>query len=779
MGYDWLPSDPVTVPADLRAFVGGRPLTAETLVRRGIVTVEAARRFLDPAAYPPAPAEALPGVEVAAARIEAAIRARERICVWGDFDVDGQTSTTLLVATLRDLGADVLYHIPVRETESHGVNVENLQVAFDAGAQLILTCDTGIDAFAAVDYANARGVEVIITDHHELPAAGGLPAAHVVVNPHLLSSDHPLATLPGVGVAYKLAEALYARAGRPAEVEQHLDLVALGIVADVAELVGDTRYLLQRGLPALRQTTRLGLREMFALAQVTPAQVNEETIGFMIAPRLNALGRLADARSSVEFFTTTDLAQARILAGQLETLNTERKRLCDEVEQGALAQIERDPALLEHGALVLESAHWPAGVIGIVANRLVERYNRPAILLTAPPGEPARGSARSVEGCHITEALATQSPLLLRYGGHAMAAGLALDPVHIPELRRGLSRAVLAQRGVASAQSPLVIDAFLPLADLSLELVDDLERLAPFGSGNPALTLATRGVRVQSYVQLGRNQDHLAVIVEDEHGSAQRVLWWHAAPADIPAGTLDLAYTVRANTFRGERRLQVEWVNARVVEPPAPSLLLEIPRLEIVDYRREPHPATLLKPLLGRADVQIWAEAVGAVGAAGATEAASDVAGLSRWELAPGATLVLWTAPPGPEVLGAVIAHVKPRQVIVFWHDPGLDELNAFFTRLGGLVKYAIKERGGRVEPALLAALLAHREETIRKGLAWLTARGYIAVAQETAEALLVLPGDGSIAATSPRLTAELKALLDETAAYRRYFRQAEADALF
>jgi single-stranded-DNA-specific exonuclease len=446
----------------------------------------------------------------AADRLEAAIERGERICVWGDFDVDGQTATTLLVSTLRDLGGDVIYHIPVRATESHGVKVPWLQQELDRGARVVLTCDTGSDACEAVTCANVYGVDVIITDHHELPAV--LPDAHTIVNPHLLSAGHPLETLPGVGVAYKLGEELYRRAGRAGDIEQHLDLVALGIVADLADQIGDARYLLQRGLVALRNTQRLGLREMMKLASLVPAQLNEEHIGFGLAPRLNALGRLDDANVSVEFLTTRDLTRARILASELEALNARRKILGDQVFQAAQAQIERDPALMDHAALVLANPAWPVGVVGIVANRLAELYGRPAILISTPPDQMGRGSARSIEGVHITDAIASQQDLLESFGGHAMAAGLSIDPDKIAEFRRGLSRVVAAQLGEALGRPTLRIDGYVPLSDLSLDLVADLERLAPFGPGNSAPVLATRDLRITAKRTVGQDRCRRAVL---------------------------------------------------------------------------------------------------------------------------------------------------------------------------------------------------------------------------------------------------------------------------
>ncbi|MEA3342433.1 MAG: DHH family phosphoesterase, partial [Chloroflexota bacterium] len=367
---DWIEPSTIEAPEALRAAVGGHPLVAETLARRGFTELGAARAFLDPDYYEPAPSTALPGMVEAAERLERAIRQGEQICVWGDFDVDGQTSTTVLVSTLQDLGASAQYYIPNRQEGGHGVHIPILKRLIGAGVELVLTCDTGVTAHEAIAYAQAQGVDVIVTDHHDLPPA--LPDACAVTDPKLLPDDHPLRELPGVGVAYKLAQLLYERAGRAEEAAQYLDLVALGIVADVATQTGDTRYLLQRGLEALRRTERLGLQALIVVAELDPDRLTGEHIGFQLAPRLNSLGRLADATVAVEFLTTGDLSRARILASEMDGLNARRKLLCDQVFQGAQAQLERDPSLLVHRALVLSHPDWPAGIVGIVAGRLAE-----------------------------------------------------------------------------------------------------------------------------------------------------------------------------------------------------------------------------------------------------------------------------------------------------------------------------------------------------------------------------------------------------------------------
>ena len=364
----WLEPQEISVPAEMTALVGGHPLVAQTLARRGIHTPEAARSFLDPDHYQPASPTELPGLAAAASRLAGAVQQHESICVWGDFDVDGQTATTVLVSTLRALGAEVTFHIPVRDRESHGVNLPVLREIIARGVKVILTCDTGITAHEAADNACQQGVDFIITDHHDLPPT--LPEAVAIVNPKLLPDNHALGTLPGVGVAYKLAEEL-CNLMRPLSFQASslVDLAALGIVADIAVQTGEARYLVQRGLEMLRKTDRPGLKALMESAELNPAWMTEEHIGFVIAPRMNALGRLADANLSVEFLTTQDLGRARVIATMLEGLNARRQLLTSQVFQAAQAQIEREPALLDDPVLVLWQPSWPAGVIGIVASR--------------------------------------------------------------------------------------------------------------------------------------------------------------------------------------------------------------------------------------------------------------------------------------------------------------------------------------------------------------------------------------------------------------------------
>ncbi len=772
LARQWFEPPAVEVPEAFQEAIGGRPLVAQMLVRRGLSDLAAARAFIDPRQYHATPPTDMPGILAACERIERAIAASERICVWGDFDVDGQTSTTLLVSALSGLGAEVTYHIPVRARESHGVNVAHLAPIIDSGVTLIITCDTGISAHEAMEYARSRGVDVVLTDHHDLPET--LPPACSISNPKLLPPDHPFCGLPGVGVAYLLAQALYERAGRAEEAESFLDLAALGIVADLAHQVADTRWLLQRGLAVLRQAKRPGLQAMFDLATLQPAYLTEEHIGFMIGPRLNALGRLDDANPIVEFFTTAEAGRARVLAAHLEGLNARRRLLTDQVLRGALSQIEKDSSLLQQAALVLAHPEWPAGVIGIVASELSERYNRPTVLLACPPGQAARGSARSVEGVNISAAIAAQAHLLLGYGGHPMAAGLSLESEKITAFRNGLSKAVERQLGGAAPRPSLTIDGTLALPDLTIDLVSDLERLAPFGPGNPSPVLCIPRLTILDSRTIGREGDHLQVTVKNEQDQTRRVIWWRGAGWPLPEGMFDLACMVRASNFRGQRDVQIEWVDARPVE--TERITLSRRTLMVIDQRAQSHPLPVLQGILAENTAQVWAEADGREKLAAAGITAAD-----RSALTPCTTLIVWTSPPGRAELDTALEVARPQTVVLFGVHP-VDVLpEAFLRRLTGLVKYGIEKLDGRVPLDRLAAAAGQRPATVRIGLEWLVAKGLV-LFEIDSERMVTLrtaeteqkntPGDNA------PLIARLRALLDETAAYRQYFRSAEKDNL-
>ncbi len=760
----WLDPPPVSVPPSF-AELDLPPLLARTLIRRGLTDVTSARAFLDPDHLPstPFPDLVFPpqrGIEWAVERIRTAIRRGERIGVWGDFDVDGQTATAVLVHTLRALNAHVTYYIPIRGKEGHGLHLESLQSLLKRDIRLLLTCDTGITAFEAIDYARARGVDVIVTDHHDL--SDHLPNAQAILNPKLLPPDHPLAHLAGVGVACKLAERLLDEEQTSLDPADLLDLAALGLVADVAILRGETRALVQRGLHTLRRSRRPGLIAMAELAGTPLETATEETIGFTFAPRLNALGRLSDANPAVELLLTRDPTRARVLATQVEGLNVQRRLLTSQVLQAIEHHLREHPEELTEPALILAHPHWPTGVLGLVANKLVERYNKPVVLLTESDGI-LRGSARSIEGVHITQAIATQQSLLLNFGGHPMAAGLSLTAENYPTFRPGLLRAIQTQLGARAHEEPtLEIDAWLGLEEITLDLAEQLERLAPFGAGNPELVLATRNVTLRSATEIGPTREHLRLTIEDQNGQTQSLLWWGGAGENLPepGQHLDIAYSLRATSYRGQRQITLHFRAWRSIEPTPLTLRRLAPTLH--DWRSRPSWSDLPP------DALVWAEG------------SDSSRGVSRLALHPAEHFVIYTTPPSPAELRAALKTVQPQVVYVIARSPADHTPETFLTRLAGLCKYALNRRSGVTSLSKLAAAMAARPVAVEIGLHWLAAGGHLNITTQNDQVTLSPQKPEKDPYLQAELFVALRSVLMETAAYRNYFTHTpELQALF
>lgn len=755
----WIDPPKVSVPGELLALMDGLPQLAERLVRTGITTEFAARAFLDPDYYPEANPLELPDLALGVERVTQAIQNGESILVWGDFDVDGQTATALLYSALQEAGADVCYHVPVRHSEGHGIGLDRLREWINRGVGLIVTCDTGISSHEAIEVASNAGVDVVITDHH-LPGAT-LPKARAIINPMRLEAGHPLRELPGVGVAFELIRGLQLHAN----CTDFLDLVALGIVADVAVLQNETRFLLQRGLEVINRTARHGLRALIDVAGLHLPNLDESDLGFKLGPRLNAQGRLGDASDCVELLTTVDPVRASELASQLEGMNARRRLESRLVEESALALLDREPAHLEYTAIVLAHAEWSSGVVGIVANRLAELYQRPVILLGEHNGILA-GSARSVSGCNITEALQDCSELLLRFGGHAMAAGIALPAEHLFEFRRRFSIAIRKRNSEYDSRQILQLDGIIDLGQIRSDFALGLRRLAPFGNGNPPPVFVSRDLRIVRRRKIGRRGDHLQLLVEDRAGNRQNAIWWKSSQIEIPPGRFNLAWNLSFNH-----------APRSVGEPP--ELVLEVidlqpleehvevdlgsgvdPSLPVIEDLRY-HPAPQVKLAEVRSlhpDAVVW------------REGAPSVEGLRRHELPSSPALVIWSTPPGPAELKSVIERVKPRIIFCFNQSPPELTIDELLRQLGGRLKYVINVRQGRTSIVELAGALAQRELEVRYGLEWFAAIGQISYELRPNGSIVITKGGqlSPSAGSAAAIENLLKSSLAETAAYRR-----------
>lgn len=544
--------------AELNSIPGVTPLQAQVLANRGLRGKDAALAFLAADWHVSPSTEPLPGMTEAVARLRLALERRERIVVYGDHDCDGMTSCALLLLALRALDADATYFVPKREDDGRGLNPVAVRDLAEHGARVIVTTDCGSANVAEVALARSLGMDVIITDHH--PILGETPSDCVLVNPRLAKDRSLSDDLAGAGVAFRVAEALL-RAVAPERAETVcaglLDLVAIGSIGDIAPLTRDNWALVRAGLRAIRSETRPGLRALLTLANVAPPTLGERDITFVIAPRLNAAARLGTPDIAVELLLATDHAEAERLAGQLDTLNQERQRATEDIMVEAQQQVSEQLAQLGDTPLVSAvGAGWPLGMLGLVASRLAEQHQRPAVVISSD-GEEARGSARGPDGVNLGEALAERAEVFRRFGGHARAAGFTVASRDVAMLLDYLRQRLAEQRqatphGAHGESEPVVVDCRLPLNRLAPRIYHEQQALSPYGVGFPEPVYVCQGARVTSCWRSGADGRNLRLRVRD--ATAERVLFWNRQGDlcdDIRAQIgrmppLDLVYTLDA-----------------------------------------------------------------------------------------------------------------------------------------------------------------------------------------------------------------------------------------
>src|SRR5436305_1701653 len=526
--------------------LGVSEITASVLVRRGYGDPDEARAVL--AGEQPLHDPFLLGdMEAAVERIRAAIAAGRRICVHGDYDVDGICATVLAVLVLRELGADVSWHLPSRFDEGYGVSGATLERLAEEGCALVLTVDCGITAVEEVKRARELGLEVVVTDHHR--PGDELPDCPIVAT---RPSDYPFPELCGTGVAYKLGQALL---GADSDVlRRHLDLVGLATIADVVPLLGENRSLVIAGLRALARTQKPGLQALMKVAHVDPAAVDTGQIGFRLAPRINAAGRLGDPRAALELLLAEDADEARRLADRLEELNRDRQAVEDRILRAAIQQVEEwSDAKRRRSAYVVWGEDWHEGVIGIVASRLVERYHRPVVLIAGTDGL-WKGSGRSIPSFDLHGALGACSTFLERFGGHRAAAGLSIAAEQVEPFAEAFAAQAEGLLGPEDLVPATVVDAVLPRgAKLTLELCEELHALAPFGLANPDVTLLAPGCELGELATVGDGKHPRFRVPRDGHDAGGPIAFGQGTKLDRYRrdGRYDVAFRLQENHWNG------------------------------------------------------------------------------------------------------------------------------------------------------------------------------------------------------------------------------------
>jgi single-stranded-DNA-specific exonuclease len=596
----------------LAMHLGVTPVTAHLLIQRGHDDPAAARSFLEPTLAELVKPAGLPDIEAGAARVLRAITSKEKVLLFGDYDVDGTTGSVILHEVLTALGGDVEVHIPDR-SEGYGLNAPRLERAIADGVKLVISIDTGVTAVAEADLLAARGVDFVVCDHHTLGAT--LPKAVAIIHPRLPSSTYANPNLCGAGVAFKLAWAVAELAGggkMAAQVKQVVlrcvAFVALGTVADVVPLVGENRTLVRWGLRGLRgagegMRALLGAAGMQELLEWRGGEVPDRLqpsatdIGFRLAPRLNAAGRMGSARRAFQLLVTKDPVEAAKLAKELDEENGKRRALQDRVYREAVAQVldvYGDPATpeapLRRPGIVAWHEGWPHGIVGIVAAKLTERFKRPALVASVESPDKAKGSGRTCGDVDLLRALEPGKAHLQRFGGHAAACGFTADPKELDGLRAAFDHGVVASLGLP-VDTPLhevaarlegyevVADAQLELGEVSRQLVDELDKLAPFGEGNAEPVFTARGVTLVGQPRpMGAKGEHVSVLLRQGSTTVRavafgredllRLLMERARPGPNGPAALDVAFRPKRNTWNGETKIELELEDLRLVEAP-------------------------------------------------------------------------------------------------------------------------------------------------------------------------------------------------------------------
>ncbi|WP_410514364.1 single-stranded-DNA-specific exonuclease RecJ [Paenibacillus sp. BR2-3] len=540
---------------DLARSLSISPLLSSLLITRGITTVQESLSFMDGGADELHDPFLLRGMSEAVPRIRRALEEGEHILVYGDYDADGVSSTSLMIFLLRYLGASFDIYIPHRSNEGYGLHNHALDWAVQQGVSLLITVDTGISAFTQITYANELGIDVIVTDHHEPPEI--LPPAFALINPKLPDCPYPFKGLAGVGVAYKLAQALLGTDIPP----EWSEIVAIGTIADLMPLLGENRALVRSGLASMRASEFPGIRALLEVSSVTMDTVSAMNIAFGMAPRINASGRLDHAGRAVALLTTEQMEEAQDLAGELDLLNKERQLVVERIVAEAIAKLERKSGNGElPNVIVLAGEGWNVGVVGIVASKLLERYYRPVIILDIHPDtRMCKGSARSIPGLDIYAALSSCKDLLDHYGGHPAAAGMSLHSDALEAFAAGLESYASAVLKPEHFVPVIAADAEVAISELTLQAAAELDKLAPFGMSNPMPRFIVRGATVKETRTMGQGGKHLKLVLQQGRHSIEAVAFGKGELAGLlPSGTtIDVLAELSVNEWNGSRKTQL------------------------------------------------------------------------------------------------------------------------------------------------------------------------------------------------------------------------------
>ncbi|MDD5679771.1 MAG: single-stranded-DNA-specific exonuclease RecJ [Candidatus Omnitrophica bacterium] len=540
---------------------GITPITAQILINRGITEPAAVNGFLKSDIGSLHDPFLMKDMRKAVDRIKKAISKGEKVMIYGDYDADGISAAAILKRVLRDIGCNVISYIPHRVEEGYGLNKEAVKIAHNRGISLLITVDCGISGKKEVDYLNKLGITTIITDHHKIIEESFPDSAYAVINPLQKDCSYPFKYLSGVAVAYKLAEALTNGCGY--DMEKHLDLVALGTIQDMVPQLGENRILTKYGLDKINESKKKGILALIDVAGLKGKTISSRQIGYMLGPRINAVGRVSSADLALRLLVTDDEQEAADLAEVLNTENRNRQKIENTILTEAIAKVESEINFKDDKVIVLESDEWHPGVIGIVASRIAERFSRPTVMISFNKNE-GKGSGRSIKNFHLFEAINECRDFLLGFGGHADACGIKISRKDLGDFRLKFNAVASRMLEVGDFMPRLNIDMQIPLSFLKKNVIEELENLSPYGPGNPKPVLLSKGLKVKNKPTFMR-RDGVKIWVTDGSRTCEAIGFGLGDMMDdvMESATIDVAYTPSMNRWRDVDTLQLEIVDLK------------------------------------------------------------------------------------------------------------------------------------------------------------------------------------------------------------------------
>ncbi|MGM0602973.1 MAG: single-stranded-DNA-specific exonuclease RecJ [Bacillota bacterium] len=731
----------------IEQYIGDKKI-ASLLLKRGYNNLDDIKSFINPDYYEPVKCEEFPGLMNAAQFIIDRISDNKKILIYGDYDVDGISSASILKGGLSSITEGIYYHLPDRFTEGYGLN-KDVIAEYSDRVDLIISCDCGITNHSEVEFAKELGLDIIVTDHHDLPDE--LPEADYVLSPRLFPKEHSAYWLPGAGMAFYLIKAIYKKLDLSGEEKKYYDLLLLAIIADVVPLIGENRYLYQIGLKYLKNTQRIGLKTLYKELNISAADINEQTLGFQLGPVLNSPGRMDDAAKGLKLLLTDDNTEAAELSAELLDINRKRKKITSEI----VADLEKNISSQPSGALVSYNPDWHQGVIGIAAGRISENYNIPAVLMTRnKTDELITASARSIEGININEIIKQCSDLLVKHGGHAAAAGFSLKPSQLEKLKIRLTKLLNSSMLNINKTGETKADMNLSLDEIDEEFYSKLRMMAPFGEANPEPVFAAEGVEIINSRIIAEN--HKKLVLSD--GSSKlTALWWWADEIEDRTG-LKAVYTLNENIYRGSRSLQLEIKSLKKItdktlkkKKKADKIKLKLKDFRDRDIRKaEPGKENVVYFLEGEPEKNIYPV-------------------INRSYYKKTECISFLSIPPSADIFVEAVLMTEAKYIELYSGTSSVKDSREFVNKLFAMIKFAYENENRVFSIERAALFLSELENTVRRGIDYLTAKGLIEY-----EFLdynnLVISRNGIRKPSKARIAWKyLNKMLEESRAFRRY----------